>query len=277
MRRRVNNEYKERSHYNMGGHSIRRISEDVITKNIWTDPVVRVHEEKTDPPAEALALQLVASSTTIPVPSMRRVIFRDGCKCIVMDYIEGTSLASVWPNLSLWSKFKIAWTIRRYIQQLRCIRSPRSFIPGQLGLGMKPKFCRGAVFALRHRGPFPDYASLSTFMNERLAMTIDLYERQFATFHGSRAPFDDSEPLVFTHHDLSMRNFLVGADGRIWLIDFSLSGFYPPYFEYFGMCYTAVESQSPKSWRYLIPLMAGPYFWQREWLKHNRFALAWYE
>ncbi|GBE84113.1 hypothetical protein SCP_0600910 [Sparassis crispa] len=69
MRRRVNNEYKERSHYNMGGHSIRRISEDVITKNIWTDPVVRVHEEKTDPPAEALALQLVASSTTIPVPS----------------------------------------------------------------------------------------------------------------------------------------------------------------------------------------------------------------
>ncbi|KAH9971786.1 hypothetical protein BJV77DRAFT_958133, partial [Russula vinacea] len=37
--------------------------------------------------------------------------------------------------------------------------------------------------------------------------------------------FDDSRPLVFTHGDLSMRNIIFGTDGRIWLVDWALSGF----------------------------------------------------
>lgn len=31
--------------------------------------------------------------------------------------------------------------------------------------------------------------------------------------------FDDSEPLVFTHQDLNLRNIIMGDDGRLWIVD----------------------------------------------------------
>ncbi|KAG5651796.1 hypothetical protein H0H81_007382 [Sphagnurus paluster] len=40
--------------------------------------------------------------------------------------------------------------------------------------------------------------------------------------------FIDDAPLVFTHNDLNPRNIILGDDGRLWMIDFEESGFYPP-------------------------------------------------
>ena len=47
--------------------------------------------------------------------------------------------------------------------------------------------------------------------------------------------FDDSAPLVLTHQDLNMRNLIVGDDGRLWVIDWAWSGFYPRWFEFVAM------------------------------------------
>ena len=47
--------------------------------------------------------------------------------------------------------------------------------------------------------------------------------------------FPSQSRLVFTHLDLNPRNVMLGDDGRLWMIDFGLSGFYPEWFEYVAM------------------------------------------
>jgi phosphotransferase family enzyme len=89
-------------------------------------------------------------------------------------------------------------------------------------------------------------------------------------------PFDDSRPLVFTHADLSMRNIIFGRDGRIWLVDWDWSGFFPPWFEYVSMVYAAENDKAPGSWNYLIPFIADPLFKHMKWIGQLGVALIAY-
>jgi hypothetical protein len=120
-------------------------------------------------------------------------------------------------------------------------------------------------------GPFPDYASLSAFHNRKLdiAKGASYPDGDGNTIYSARhdaEPFDDSKPLVFIHGDLSMRNIIFGRDGRIWLVDWSVSGFYPPWFEYVLMVYAAENDVAPDSWNHLIPFVADPLFKHMRWI-----------
>jgi hypothetical protein len=69
-------------------------------------------------------------------------------------------------------------------------------------------------------GPFPDHAYLSAFYNGKLDLdkSITYPDDCGNTIHFARPdtePFDDPKLLVFTHGDLSMRNIILGRDGRI--------------------------------------------------------------
>lgn len=79
---------------------------------------------------------------------------------------------------------------------------------------------------------------------------------------------EDTGPFVFTHHDLNMRNIILGDDGKIWLIDWDYSGSYPRYFEYLSMYVpardTGVRFES-SLWSY-HPFVADPYFPVHAWL-----------
>ncbi|GBE84111.1 hypothetical protein SCP_0600890 [Sparassis crispa] len=96
-----------------------------------------------------------------------------------------------------------------------------------------------------------------------LSTTIRVAERYGPPFTGSRAPFDSSDPLVFTHHNLNMRNFPLDRLGKVRLLNFGWPGFHPPVFEYYGMRQAAINDRSPKSCMYSIPFMAGIYFKER--------------
>ena len=82
--------------------------------------------------------------------------------------------------------------------------------------------------------------------------------------------FDGSGPLVLTHQDLNLRNIIVGEDGRLWLIDWAWSGYYPPWFEYVTAQsqseHAAVSGTDDEFWKTLIPFICGPYFKQERWL-----------
>ena len=81
--------------------------------------------------------------------------------------------------------------------------------------------------------------------------------------------FDDSchsQPLVLTHNDLSMRNIIVGHDGKLWLVDWIWSGFYPPLCEYIATKSAAYNDDAPRNWWKYIPLVAGA------WLKEENIA-----
>ncbi len=88
--------------------------------------------------------------------------------------------------------------------------------------------------------------------------------------------FDDSEPLVLTHQDINPRNIIVGEDGRIWMIDWAWSGYYPPWFEYITMLRQAgVEiniGSNHQYWETFIPFICGPWFKQEAWLERMEQA-----
>ncbi|KDQ18693.1 hypothetical protein BOTBODRAFT_154660 [Botryobasidium botryosum FD-172 SS1] len=200
-------------------------------------------------------MELVRSHTTIPTPHIRRKIDHDGKVIILMEYIEGKQLSECWPSLSFWSRLRIVFTLRQYVRQLRRIRTPYSSIPGPPG--KTPLKCTGpAYFGFRPIGPFPDYASLSRFFN-KLARCSE---------PPASESFDDSRPLVLTHNDLSMRNVIIGVDGAVWLIDWGWAGFYPEWFEYISTRFAAENDEAPESWWRFIPLVAGPYFVQEDWM-----------
>lgn len=203
---------------------------------------------------EALALQLVRAHTSIPVPRVYRVLEDAGCHLIVMDYIEGQRLDKAWPTLSFWQKCNVAWTIRGYIRQLRRIPTNSSTRPGPLG--PEPGRCYGLIFDDAEAGPFENVADFFHLVHK------SVYGQQSRTDHTQRQYHPESQQFVFTHEDLNTRNIILGTDGKVWLIDWDWSGFYPIYFEYLTMTIAAKKRDMcvPISWLMFIPFMADPFF-----------------
>ena len=278
------------------------MSDDELLKHIYTDDVKPLSEERgielyaeriyrntkdtvvkmdgcvTDgTSAEILTLDFVARHTTIPVPRIRRVLpLTSSRSAIVMDYIPGRQLAHAWPTMSFFAKLRVAFILRGYVRQLRAIQHPRSHVPGPIAPGDEARdvFCRMMTGSQAIPiSPLPTYADLSAWFNRRYALSMEVAPRWHVGFPSK--PFDDSQPLVLTHCDLNMRNILIGDDGRVYLIDWALSGFYPPWFEYVNWRYWLWQGFSEEAtevdrtdylWNLLIPIIThGPFFRQERW------------
>ncbi|KAI0366760.1 hypothetical protein BV20DRAFT_971496 [Pilatotrama ljubarskyi] len=236
-------------------------------------------EMEEDPPdtTEANALNLVFAKTTIPVPRARRVIKLSCFSLIVMDYIDGPTLAEAWPTLPIWRKLLIAFTLRRYIRQLRRLtQAAPGTPPGPLSTQVR--ICQSPIFGQvqSFRGPFASYAELSAFFNQRHHMALD--DEDVPHDDPARKDlFEDSEPLVLTHQDLNLRNIIMDKDGYLWLVDWTWAGYYPPWFEYAAMEIQneddVVSGTDDKLWRAFIPFICGPCFRQRRWLTRMAAAL----
>ncbi|KAG6901832.1 hypothetical protein C0995_007403 [Termitomyces sp. Mi166 len=219
---------------------------------------------------EANVLTLLRAETTIPVPRVRRVIrCAPGLFWIVMDYIPGQTLAQAWPSLSTWKKIGIAFTLRRYIRQLRHLKGSARTPPGPPSI-QGPCVCHSPMFGAvkDERGPFSSYSELSIFFNERHQMAVGMANIPQGV-HERNKGFDDSEPLVLTHQDLNLRNVIMDDDGCLWVIDWAWAGYYPVWFEYTTMQIQNqaehVSGTTDPFWKALIPFICGPYFTQERW------------
>ncbi|KAG6808262.1 hypothetical protein H0H93_000344 [Arthromyces matolae] len=179
---------------------------------------------------EARALNWLFINTPVPIPRVRRIV---DCY-IIMDYIPGKELSSVWTTLSTWKKIYIAFTLRRYLRRIHRIKSSPTTPPGPIST-RGPLRCESPIFRMRSpRGPFNSYSDLATWFNERNITTWD--QKPIPLDDPKRKnPFDDSQPLVLTHQDLNLHNIILGEDGQVWIIDWAWAGYYPPWFEYVTM------------------------------------------
>ncbi len=239
-----------------GGLIISKIADGVIVKRSSG----RNFHEVFQTPHEALALEIVRAQTSIPVPRVFRTIQTDlvpGYIFYAMEFVDGQQLGEVWPTLSIWGKMRVSWTLRSYVRQLRRIESALSSVPGPLG--DKPQLCDGYIFESRYAGPFSDITSLSKWFRERVGVNRAITRRLPSKYD----PFKDCKRMVFTHLDLNMRNILVGKDGRVWIVDWDGSGFYPEWFEYMSMSFA--EQEGPTSWQLCIPFIADPYIECLRW------------
>lgn len=207
---------------------------------IAPDTIAKVHLDAHEAITEAINLSMLRGMTTIPVPQVRQVVVNASSNTyIIMEYVDGETLASCWHRLSLLSKLRIAWTLRGYVGQLRRLR--RS-VPGTLDGAA----CTGLLFTDYGAGPFTSYDEMTAWFNHKL----DVSQRM------KHAPpdaprFDNSWPLVFTHQDLCPRNIMLARDGKVYMVDWEGSGFYPSWFEYVGMR-SDVHFKS-RLWDILIP------------------------
>lgn len=213
-------------------------------------------------------MRLVWDYTTIPIPYPYRALRLRHSTLIVMDFVGGERLDRAWPTLSLWSRLRVAWTLRSYVRQLRRIPIPPPPFPGPLG--PEPAECHGTAFQF-----FPRYLQERawTTTEELLGALKKTADDRFYDHHDDQEPiprpeFEYTGPLVFTHNDLNMRNIILGKDGKIWLIDWDYSGYYPRYFEYLSMyvpAQDAREGYAPSLWSY-HPFVTDPYFPVHAWL-----------
>ena len=82
--------------------------------------------------------------------------------------------------------------------------------------------------------------------------------------------------LSSPHQDLVMRNIILGKDGKIWLVDWGMSGFYPPWFEHVTMVYATERCTTSVSWNLLTPFITDPFFKHMKWMDQIGFALIAY-
>ncbi|KAI0074919.1 kinase-like protein [Panus rudis PR-1116 ss-1] len=218
--------------------------------------------------SEILAMQLVREQTNIPVPAVRRVFGNEGYRTIVMDYISGKTLDDCWPDLGLWQRVRIIWTIRRYIRQLRHVlpkkAASRPLFPGPVA--SEPQICHGTMFTDYGAGPFASYEELKAWFVHKLDVNRRIRKHPPES---RRVEFDSSMPLVLTHLDLHTTNIIIGDDGRVWLIDWEYAGFYPQWFEYASMRDGWDILGRWKLW--ILGFMAG--FYERQ--LHFIFSIGW--
>lgn len=119
--------------------------------------------------------------------------------------------------------------------------------------------CRGPYF-LEQKIVHETIHDLTEWYNTGLRI-----EQQYGRFVGA-PELSPSAKLVLTHADLHLNNILLDRDGNVWLIDWGCSGYYPVWFEYITALHMAGNLDAPDSWRFLLPLMTGPYFAYESWL-----------
>ncbi|KIJ11079.1 hypothetical protein PAXINDRAFT_101804 [Paxillus involutus ATCC 200175] len=192
---------------------------------ISPDTVAKAHISSDEAITEAFNLSMIRTMTTIPVPKLRQVVRHPRGTYLVMEYIDEETLDTAWGRLTIFSKLRIAWTLRGYVKQLRRLRRA---VPGTLN--GTPSWEPEYLFTGFGAGPFASYDDFTAWYNHKL----DVSQRM------KKAPadaprFDTSWPVVFTHMDLCPRNILLARDGTLYVLDWGRSGFYPAWFEYVTM------------------------------------------
>ncbi|PPQ99469.1 hypothetical protein CVT26_014286 [Gymnopilus dilepis] len=232
---------------------------------------------------EANALKLVFEKTTIPVPRVCRVVQNRDFYFTVMDHIEGRMLAEIWPTYPIYRKILVAFVLRNYVQQLRRLVAPSTAPPGPITTKGPWNCVLTSILGDVHRpcGSFSSYFDLVSFFNQAHENALKwptvlndspLLKERFETLGPPN--------MVLTHMDINPRNILVGEDGRLWLIDWAWSGYYPTFFEFTSMCLQAENEKSndfdDPVWNALIPFVCGPDFKSDRWITAARPVLLYY-
>jgi aminoglycoside phosphotransferase (APT) family kinase protein len=141
-----------------------------------------------------------------------------------MDYVEGSCLEDVWPDMSIDQRLSIARQLRCILSTMRAAPPATSNLIG--GCNGPARDCR--YISDYTGGPFESEAEFNEFILNLGKRTPSLVRRTLSeSLHEQ-----NGHRIVFTHADLSPRNIIV-QDGQIkGLLDWEFAGWYPEYWEY---------------------------------------------
>ncbi|KAL9066319.1 MAG: hypothetical protein Q9157_007185 [Trypethelium eluteriae] len=175
--------------------------------------------------SEIEAMKCALSRTTVPTPKLHRYFFAQSetsassqCGYIVMDYIEGNTLADIWDTLDQEKRKHIFSQIASIVAQLRTVHFDQ---PGPLGGGS----CKGFWFTEYTAGPFNNKEEFNDWFTHKLEIS-----QLFGWARKELPPFNYNS-FVLVHQDLIPQNLMLDSDGKVWIIDWGNAGAYPALFE----------------------------------------------
>lgn len=204
---------------------------------------------------EAQNMDYVARHSNVPVPKMYGTLTEEstGRNFIVMEMVQGQTLAKVWPSLTSSERREVVGQVQEALSNLRGIPSD-----GYIGsIARQP--CADGVFwspdNLRNpslSGPF----DTEDEMNQGILRRLESSEpRSYVTFLRTlfSATLHDHQ-VFFTHGDLQPKNIIVESTAtatsgtmtpKIKIIDWEVSGWYPEYWEF---CNAIISGRFNPDW-----------------------------
>ncbi|KAI0631159.1 kinase-like protein [Trametes polyzona] len=193
--------------------------------------------------SEALAMQLVRETTTVPLPQVLSYFTevldgaKDRCGYLIMEKVPGVLLAQALPNLSDKACDEIASQLRTHLSSLRSIKSD-----GKWGIVGRNGVFHGGQFHYLHPPRTEEQHLYGNPCRATSAKDVyDYFAKAAADLNGgwpASIPKDPPEidfarPAVFSHGDLVPENIMVDeASGAITsIIDWEHAGWYPYFWD----------------------------------------------
>lgn len=184
-----------------------------------------------------------------------------------MEYIRGQTLKEIWPKIEVPQKEDIAKQIAAQFAELCALPPLGSFgrvIPPEFGnLPKLPlvdflfETAEGDIF--KFGGPFEDMGQLAKGLGESMVSKSSAGFLQRAEILASFIPKILTEgPPVFTHADIHTRSFILTGDGRVAIINWEQSGWYPACWEYSYAIYAGIQ-ELDTDWALYIPKFLDMY------------------
>ncbi|CAG7559102.1 unnamed protein product [Fusarium equiseti] len=234
---------------------------------------------------EGNALLFVEKHLQIGAPRLY-AMYRDetsGCFYLIMEYIQGVNLESIWSTLFTESKVSVAMQLKDVFDQMRSLKPPDNFIGGIDGGILRDSPFETEDPDPRINGPFKS----SDEVGQALALALQSFWEENGRGHSVWLPRFFTQqlgtalkdhPARFTHTDLHMRNVVVErvlkpsmsgnaeVDGeeaeqdyeyRVkGLVDWESAGWYPAYWEYAS---ALARGHEQNDWPDYVGKMLQPY------------------
>lgn len=232
---------------------------------------------------EGNALLFIEENMDISAPRLY-AMYRDspsGHLYLVMEYIQGVDLESLWSSLSGEAKSSISTQLRLMFAKMRSFNPPHDFIGGVCGGGIPDPVFETETPDASINGPFR--------AAEEVGLALALASRKYWEETGRRGWLSSflSRHLAaalkgykvrFTHGDLHMRHILVekvltepsaestgvkaAEANQHWsyrvqgIVDWESAGWYPAYWEYAS---AVARFQSESDWPETLDTIIKPY------------------
>lgn len=225
-------------------------------------------------PIEGENMRFVREHTDINVPRVYAVYQRvlpKGTKFtyIVMEEVPGDTLQNMWEKLDDGGKLKICRQLRENIDTLRRLPPPAYF--GCVGeFHVTDSIFDSTNSDSAPQGPFSTELEFLDAMvdcyslhgGERMKYRAEYFRRVFPkALRGNDKP-------VFTHNDLQRKNIMITPEGKVFIIDWATSGWYPSYWEYSTTMFACGEWRD--DWPARVPELMIEFPSQYIWLSTVR-------
>ena len=258
-----------------GNRKIVRVGDHFVVK--YGEGINGIEAENMAYVREVTAIKVPEVYACFTAPSTRRTF-------IIMEYIEGNTLASAWTHLNDEQKSKVTSKLRHFFDELRHIPSLGFF--GSLGKGP----LLDEMFWTREKipsinGPFQTDFDLNEAMaqkylyDDRASWKADYYRQSLPNiFKG--------HPSTFHHGDCQRKNIIIGIPSllksvsngyqsvkgelELTIIDWEKAGWYPSYWEYsLAICTLRWDDD----WCLRLHNFLAPCYTEAPWLQTLRLEL----